>query len=273
VTDKSQRFVPNLAPGNFSIREDGVPQTVSVFAEERAPLDLAILIDTSASMTTLMGTAKHAASGLVRAEHSGDRTMVVGLTDAAEILSPLSTDGALATNAITRTRPAGSTALYTSLYVTLREMQARRDSANRRQAIALLSDGRDTSSLVSYEDVIDLARASGVEIYSIMVTADSTFAPLDLAALPSDDEPPTAAYVMRSFASETGGRFFPIRTTGDLGGIYRSIADELDAQYLVGYVSTNAARDGRYRRLSVEIVGHSSATARTKPGYQAPGRG
>ena len=270
VTDDKHRFVSDLSPKDFSIEEDGVPQTVSVFAEDRAPLDLAVMIDTSGSMAPVIGTAQQAAGGLVHATHPGDRTMVVAINNRPDILSQLSDNPAQAVDAISHTHAGGNTALYTSLYVTLREMQTdTQDSpTTRRQAVALLSDGRDTASIVAYDEVMELARESGICIYSILLTSDPGTGSSAWAML-GDDEWPTAQYVMKSFADETGGRLFVAHRSGELGDIYRAIADDLDAQYLVGYVSTNPMHDGSYRHLSVHIVGRPTAVARTKSGYQA----
>ena len=95
----------------------------------------------------------------------------------------------------------------------------------RRRAIVVLSDGEDTSSLVSYEEVLDLAKRSETAIYTI--------------GLQPKDAPQTkgfreAEFVLRQFAQETGGRsFFPSRVE-DLKDVYGQIADELSSQYTLG---------------------------------------
>jgi Ca-activated chloride channel family protein len=129
----------------------------------------------------------------------------------------------------------------------------------RRRAIVVLSDGEDTSSLVTYEEVLELAKRSEVAIYTI--------------ALQSKDAPQTkgfreAEFILRQFAQETGGRsYFPARAE-DLKDVYGQIADELSSQYSLGYASKNPRRDGGWRRIVVQVA-RPQATARTKRGYYA----
>ena len=129
----------------------------------------------------------------------------------------------------------------------------------RRRAIIVLSDGEDTSSLVTYDEVLDLAKRSETAIYTI--------------ALRSQDGPQTkgfreAEFILRQIAQETGGRsFFPSRLE-DLKHVYGQIAEELSSQYSLGYASTNTKRDGSWRRIVVQVA-RPHAVARTKRGYYA----
>ena len=132
----------------------------------------------------------------------------------------------------------------------------------RRQAIVLLSDGEDTSSLLPFEEVLDLAKRSETAIYAI--------------GLRSPDGPGTtskgfkeAEFVLRQFSQETGGRsYFPSQVS-ELASIYGQISEELSSQYTVGYTSRNGRRDGSWRRVVVR-VSRPNLTARTKLGYFAP---
>src|SRR6478735_8487026 len=128
----------------------------------------------------------------------------------------------------------------------------------RRQAIVLFSDGEDTSSLVSFDGVLEQAKRSETAIYAIGLQGN------DLQAKGFRE----AQYVMRTLASETGGRsFFPMRIE-DLAGVYSQIADELASQYTLGYTSKNPRRDGAWRRLIVQVQ-RPNVAPRTKRGYFA----
>jgi VWFA-related protein len=127
------------------------------------------------------------------------------------------------------------------------------------QALIVFSDGEDTSSLVSFEEVLDLAKRSETSIYTIALRG------ADVQAKGFRE----AEFIMRTLAQETGGRaFFPGRI-GDLTGVYGQIADELASQYTVGYSSGNPRRDGAWRRILVQ-VSRPNITPRTKKGYYAP---
>jgi Ca-activated chloride channel family protein len=130
----------------------------------------------------------------------------------------------------------------------------------RRQAIVLLSDGEDTSSLVTFEDVLDLARRSETAIYAIGLMANE---PAQSRGFRE------ATYALRQLTNDTGGRaFFPAEVKS-LASVYGQIYDELSSQYTIGYTSKNARRDGAWRRLVVR-VSRPNVQARTKQGYFAP---
>ena len=124
----------------------------------------------------------------------------------------------------------------------------------------LLSDGEDTSSLVSFEEVLDLAKRSETAIYAIGLQSRDTTLSKGFRE---------AEFVLRQLAQETGGRAFFPQKAEDLAGIYGVIADELSSQYTLGYAPSNQRRDGAWRRLNVQVHRQGTA-ARTKRGYFAP---
>jgi len=270
VVDPQQQFVGGLTAGNFAVYEDGVQQDVSFFAAAELPLDLAILLDTSASMYDKIATAQKAAVGFVSALRPVDRLLVIDIKDSARVLSPLSHDLEAARSAILGTSPAGSTAIYNGLYLTLKEMARQKQPGQnlRRQALVLLSDGDDTTSLVTYDDVMELARQAGISIYTIKLRSsqfESDMARRNAQASKSE-------YAMKELAQETGGRSFHALQVNDLSGVYKSIGHELASQYAIGYMPTNQRRDGAYRRVNVRIVDRANAQPRTRAGYLAPRR-
>jgi Ca-activated chloride channel homolog len=123
-----------------------------------------------------------------------------------------------------------------------------------------LSDGEDTSSLVTYEEVLDLAKRSETALYTIGLQ------PKDAPASKGFRE---AEFVLRQLAQETGGRAFFIQRVEELKDVYGQISDELSSQYTLGYASKNGRRDGSWRRIVVQVA-RTGAIARTKRGYYAP---
>jgi Ca-activated chloride channel family protein len=269
VVDTKQQFVGGLTADNFVIYEDGVQQDVSFFAADEMPLDLAMLLDTSASMHDKLATAQLAAVRFASALRPVDRALVVDVKDTSRILAPLSHDLNAARAAILSTAARGGTALYNGLYTTLKEMtrQRRGETDRRRQALVVLSDGDDTSSLVSFDDVMELARQSEISIYTIMLNSSAVRDLIDRrgSALFSKSD-----YAMRALAQETGARSFSVIDVNDLAGAYSSIGHDLTNQYALGYTSSNPRRDGAYRRVSVRIVDRAGAQPRTRAGYFGP---
>jgi VWFA-related protein len=213
-------------------------------------------------------TAQQAAVGFISAVRPNDRLLVIDIKDSSTVLAPLSHDLKAAKKAILGTSAEGSTALYNGLYVTLKEMAKQRSAETdmRRQAVVLLSDGDDTSSLVAYDDVMDLAKRSGISIYTIMLSSELD-AQVDRRRDPNASR---SAYGMKLLAQETGARSFPASQIGDLANVYKTIGQELSSQYAIGYTSTNQRRDGAYRRVVVRIVDHENVQPRTRAGYVAP---
>ena len=164
--------------------------------------------------------------------------------------------------AIQQTSAGGSTSLYNAIYISLKELAKMKTGADedvRRQALVLFSDGEDTSSLISFDEVLELAKRSETAIFTIALRGADT----------QSKGFHEAEFVMRQLAQETGGRsFFPSKLD-DLNGVYAEIADELASQYTLGYSSKNAKRDGAYRRIVVQID-RPNVMPRTKRGYYAP---
>jgi Ca-activated chloride channel homolog len=264
VTDQKHHYLTDLESRDFSIFEDGAKQEITYFNRTTLPIALSLLLDTSASMESRMVTAQDAAIGFAKKLRPQDLAQVVDFDTRVEILQNFTTDAAALESAIRSTTAGGSTSMYNALYISLKELvkiQAKSDDDVRRRAVVLLSDGEDTSSLVTYEEVLDLAKRSATTIYTIGLQAKDS-SPLSKGFR-------EAEFVLRQLAQETGGRaFFPQRAE-DLNGIYAEIADELASQYVLGYASTNPKRDGAWRRLNVQ-VGRQGTTARTKRGYFAP---
>jgi len=188
---------------------------------------------------------------------------VVEFSSTVNIAQPFTDDVAALERAIRRTRATGSTALYNAMYIALRSLQKARVARAeeiRREAIIVLSDGDDTSSLVSYEEVLDLARRSETAIYAIGLRASEG----------QRRDFKQAEFVLRQLSGQTGGRVFFPTSTAELAKIYEQIATELASQYALGYVPKNPKRDGAWRRLSVRIA-RPGLVGRTRQGYFAPG--
>ena len=124
----------------------------------------------------------------------------------------------------------------------------------------MLSDGEDTSSLVTFEEVLELAKRSETAIYTIGLQ------PRETGALKGFRE---AEFVLRQLAQETGGRAFFAKQIDELKDVYGQIADELSSQYSMGYASKNPRRDGAFRRIVVQVA-RPNSMARTKRGYYGP---
>jgi Ca-activated chloride channel family protein len=265
VTDGTTRYVTDLAAEDFNVFEDGVKQDVTFFNRTNLPIALALLLDTSASMESKLQTAQEAAIGFAKRLRAQDLAEVIDFDSRVIVLQNFSNSASELEQAIHKTSAGGSTSLYNAVYIALKDLKkvvAKNADDIRRQAIVVLSDGEDTSSLLPFEEVLDLAKRSETAIYAI--------------GLRTPDGPGSttkgfkeAEFVLRQFAQETGGRAFFPSQVAELAAIYGQISDELSSQYTVGYTSRNVRRDGSWRRVVVRTT-RPNLTARTKLGYFAP---
>lgn len=265
VTDGTD-FVVGLEPDDFAVYEDGVKQDVQFFEASNVPLDLVLLIDTSSSMRDKMSVVHEAALGFIKTLREGDRGAIIEFNDTVNIVQELTFDRTALEAAIQQTVAKGGTALNNALYIALKQFgkAARSGDAVRRQSIALLSDGNDTSSVLSFDDVLGQARRSGVSVYTIALkSAYRHTGPEGRTYFSTSD------YSMRTLARETGAQsFFPTQIS-ELKGIYAAIAEELSSQYSLGYAPTNGRLDGRFRRIVVRLPSQPGLKLRARSGYMA----
>ena len=218
ASDLDGRFVTDLDQANFQIYEDGVQQNVTFFTKTQLPIALAMLIDTSASMDEKMATAQEAAIGFSRRLRPEDLAEIVDFDSRVNILQTFTNDAVELEQAIQQTSAGGSTSLYNAIYISLRELsKAPLQRADvRREAIIVLSDGEDTSSLVTFDEVLEQAKRSETAIYSIGLQSDDSRSRVGFRE---------ADFVLRQLAQETGGRAFFPNKVDELPKIYQDISD------------------------------------------------
>lgn len=263
VLDSANRLVAGLDQEDFQIYEDGIKQEPSNFSRQAQPIALSLVIDTSTSMDLKLPIAHEAASGFIRRLGLRDVAQIIDFDSQAKILQTFTSDRVLLEKAIRATDAGGSTSLYNAIYTSLSELKRIRADTGpdlRRQAIVLLSDGEDTSSIVEYDDVLEQAKRSEVVVYAIGIVDK------DAAKGGGWNQ---ADFVLKSLSKETGGLAYTVVDIKQLPQVYSQIADELANQYTLAYVSKNSKRDGAWRKINVQIA-RGGMTARTKAGYFGP---
>jgi Ca-activated chloride channel family protein len=267
VTDARNHPLTGLTRTDFQVFEDGIAQDISIFVRDPQPIALSLLVDSSTSMEDNIGIAQEAAIGFARRLGPDDVAQIIDFNSETRIRQTFTTDASALERAIRAIRTGGSTSLYTALYVAISELaraHPRTADTIRRQAIVVLSDGEDNTSLKTYDDVAELAKQSDVAIYAIGLR---------------EKEPPPggrrfsqADFALRTLSQLTGGRVIFVTDVRQLPVVYAQIADELANQYVIGYNTKNQKRDGAWRRLAVRVV-RPETVVRTRAGYFAPTRG
>jgi Ca-activated chloride channel homolog len=256
------KYVTDLEQPEFEVFEDGVKQDLSFFSREQQPIALAVLLDTSNSMEEKLPTAQEAAVGFAKRLRPVDAMEVVAFNSQVDIVQPMTSDTTALEQAIRGTSVNGSTSLYNAIYVSLKQLKKERAKSAeeiRRQALVVLSDGDDTSSMMPYEEVLDLAKRSETAIYAIGLRQPDIGRPRFKEA----------EFVLRQLSQETGGRAFFINSVVELPKIYQQISEELGSQYSIAYTSKNRVRNGAWRRIDVRLA-RPNLTARTRRGYFGP---
>jgi VWFA-related protein len=263
VSDARGRPTSSLEQSEFQVFEDGVLQDITVFARDPQPIALSLLLDSSTSMEDRLNIAQEAAIGFARRLGPKDVAQVIDFNNDTRIRQTFTHDVPALETAIRQIRAGGSTALYTALYIAMSELTrvgSELADTIRRQSIVVLSDGEDTTSLKTYDDVADLAKRSDVTIYAIGLRDKAPDAPRRFSQ---------ADFALRTLSQVTGGRVFFVEDARQLPAIYTHIADELATQFVIGYSPKNTKRDGAWRQINVRVT-RPETTARTRAGYFGP---
>ena len=247
VVDRNGAPVTGLTRADFTLLEDGRPQTISTFAEADFPLSVAVAIDRSFSMKQQLPGEVSAARAFLEELRPDDQAMIVAIGSDVETLAPLSTDRQAQVRALDTLQPWGTTGLYDAIVLSIDEIQ----SAKGRRALVLLSDGDDRYSRASASDALERARRADVMTYPIALGRARPPLFADLAVL-------------------TGGRSYQPRDPGQLSVTLRSIASELRHQYLIGYTpSRPMTGNGEEWRTIAVRVNRANVTVRARDGYVA----
>jgi VWFA-related protein len=258
VIDNRGRFIPNIPRGAFRILEDNVPQQISNFGMGEAPMTICMVIEFSNLFQQYWTSGWYetltAAYGFLETLKPEDYVAVVAYDLRSDILSDFSTDKRKAYEAMQRLRIAAFS--ESNLYDALTDTADRMSEIEGRRAIVLIASGIDTFSKLTFDKTRKKLQEAGVPIYAIGILQAmrewmdargymGSIQRLDF--LQADNQ-------MRTFAKETGGQAYLPRFFGEFPGIFRSVHEALRNQYSLGYAPSNTARDGKFRKIKVELV-------------------
>jgi len=257
---KTNSFITSLTREDFTVYEDNKKQEIINFNREtNLPLTIALLIDTSQSVAPKLKFEQEAAINFFQSVlKDQDRAMLVEFDSGVSMIQDFTNDPNLLAKKIRALKAAGGTALYDALYLTCDEKLIRETG---RKTIVILSDGEDTASRRSFEEALEMALRAEATIYAISTTRGGFFG-VDTVSKEGDR-------VLRKLAEETGGRIFLPFKVEELENSFRQISQELRSQYNIGYISSNPARDGGYRRIEVRVA-EKDTRVNFRKGYYAP---
>ena len=266
VTDAAGRRVFNLKPEEFVLRDNGRVFALQYFATGTDRVALAFALDASGSAREIIPRQREIALALFSRFGSGSRVAVLRFAETAEMVAPFTMQADNALSAFRFSAPANRpTAIFDAAAMAVRSFDAPESDSAERRIIILISDGLDTASKVSASAVIDQARALNVSFYVIHLPL---FTPREgrLAARP-------ASKGFRQLAERTGGRYFMVgdaksaldpRAGYDLAPVFKSIEEDLQSQYVLGYYLDEAARVASFHRIEISVVARSKQKLRVR---------
>jgi Ca-activated chloride channel family protein len=253
VVDRNGTAHDDVDQALFKVVDNGTEgQILQIGKAFNQPISIALLLDASSSMTYEIPKATRAAVNFVEGTlKAGDRCAVYSVHSSPRREMELTTDRAAIESVVKSIKAAGLTALYDAIASAEREL---RDEKTRR-AIVILTDGGDTSSITSFDEIDRLTKESGIPIYVIAYNG-------------VDDDPPQDLNRLQYLAAETGG-FLVTASAQNLQARYADIEKDLRAQYAITYQITDLARHNQWRKVHV-MLKSPQLTARTIRGYFAP---
>ncbi len=286
VTDQQGRYISGLTREDFIVYEDDVPQAILHFnTGQNEPVSLGLLVDTSGSMLNKIAAARRALRRFVQMIRPRDEVFLAAFNQRPLVVQDFTDSRALLAQATALLHPQGGTALYDAMLDGLHRVQQGR---SQKKVLIVITDGLDGNSSASGAQVIDAIRRSGVVVYTIGVGNPTSMPRAGRARVVGSPfpggrrgglflGPPMMSGVgdtvdvrtLQEVSEETGGRFFLLNTAGAVGSTAvldeatQAIADELQQQYSLGYLSP--VKGDVYRSMRVEVR-RNGARVRTHKG-------
>ena len=234
VTDRSGRYVPGLTAKSFTVLDDGIPRRIETFDATDSPLSAVLVLDVSGSMLFKIEEARRSAHAFVDALKADDEVSLLTFSSTTVGWVPFTRQREPIHTAIDATRTEGETALYDATGQALRRLKP----LKRRKAVVLFTDGEDNRSRLSVDQVVGMARASEVSIYSVAQGLD---------------ERTTLRSFLDQLAEQTGGRSYFIGSIEKLSETFGQILRELKSQYFLTYTPRPGLRPKTWHKIEIKV--------------------
>jgi Ca-activated chloride channel family protein len=257
VTDASNRLVPDLTREQFEVFDNDKPQTLTVFDNDVQPITVVVMLDTSGSMTASIALLKEAAEQFLIRLLPADKAAVGAFNDKIEISANFTNNRDALITHVKDLDYGNGTRLYDAINESLDMLKG----ITGRRVVLVFTDGDDTSSKVGRGTVLDRARDEEVMVYAIGLQSDYFDGVRQVRSKPDGG--------LRRLADETGGGYFELKKTADLGPTFSRVAQELHSQYALGFEAGQL--DGKVHKLTVKLK-QAGMTARARKSYVASER-
>jgi Ca-activated chloride channel family protein len=256
VTDTDKRLVPDLVLDDFEILDNGKPVNINVFENKPVPITTVVMIDTSGSITASLGLVKEGAEQFLLRLLPDDKAQVGEFSDKIKFHPGEFIDNR--DRLIYLLRNELDFGYPTRLYDAVDQSIDRLMAVSGRKVVLVFTDGDDTASKVGVGKVMDKARENDVMIYAIGLQVEYFNGQQRVRSSPDRG--------LRKLAEDTGGGYFELKKTADLGETFTRVANELHSQYVLGF--SPETPDGRVHKLEVRVK-KGGMNARARKSYVA----
>jgi Ca-activated chloride channel homolog len=256
VTDSDKRLVPDLVESDFEVYDNGKPQAITSFDNRPLPITVIVMLDSSGSMTLALDLVKSAAEQFLLRMMPEDQGMVGAFNDKIQFLPDAFTSSR---DELIRSLKNLDFGYPTRLYDAVSESMTQLNGIPGRKVVLVFTDGDDNASKVGSGDVTDRARTEDVMIYSVGL--ENVYFNGQQKVRSSPDRG------LKRMSEETGGGFFLLKKTDELGATFTRVAQELHSQYVLGF--TPQTLDGKIHKIDVKIKEKPSMMARARKSYVA----
>ena len=254
VTDSQGRLVPGLEQDAFTILDDGEPQPITFFQSEVQPFTVVVMMDYSASMTANLDRLQAAAEQFILRMLPEDRGQVGSFSDKIQFSGTFTNDRDDLIFGMRDLQFGNPTRLWDAIDASIGMLEG----IEGRRVVLGFTDGDDTASRLGRGDVLERAKDQETMIYAIGLESEYFNGQRRVRTRPDRG--------LRNLAQETGGGYFELDQTDDLGPTFTRVAQELHSQYTLGFTPTNL--DGREHELEVQM-NERGMNARARRSYIA----
>jgi VWFA-related protein len=278
VRDKRGGLVANLEKNDFTVIEDGKPQTIKYFSRETdLPLTIGLLVDVSGSQRNLIEVERNAASQFFsQVLRKKDEAFLISFGSEAELLQDYTSSTRLLNEGLGRLRPDSAvgglhpgpvptigqqrgTVLFDAIYLAAAE---KLKTEVGRKVIVVITDGVDMGSRLTIAKAVEAAQKADSVIYSIEYYDPGAYGMFGGFGGGGGEG------TLRKLSEETGGHVFKVDRRNSLQQIFQQLQDEMRSQYMIGYTPANEVKDGSYRKLEIRLA-NKDLKAQARKGYYA----
>ena len=258
VQDTEKRLVPDLVKEDFDVLDNGAPVTLTLFQNEPEPFSVVVMLDTSGSMTMTIDLLQEAAEQFVIRLMPADKGIVGAFNDKIQFpIADFTSSRDDLVGGLREVDYGNSTRLWDAVESSIEQLKR----VSGRRVVLVFTDGDDTASKIGLGKVLDEARAAETMIYAIGLQSVYFNGQRQVRSQPDRG--------LRKISDETGGGYFELKRTDDLGPTFTRVAQELHSQYVLGFAP---ATDGKLHKLEVRVK-KPGMTARARKSYLAPTSG